>query len=107
MIITHAALSIGQPCVSRCTDTHICTNQVLAGHASAITVIYTICTLILVWKTNTIVRVSGCKSLKKPTCIHACATGDVTQTLRQSTPEFNLTTQSNTELWIDNRVVVG
>lgn len=49
LIQIHAALSTGQPCVSRCTDTYICTNQVLAGHASAVTVIYTICTLILVF----------------------------------------------------------
>lgn len=48
--LTHAAISAGLACVSRGTDAHVCTNQVLAGHTSAGTVIYTVFTLILVWR---------------------------------------------------------
>lgn len=47
--LTHAAISTGLARVSRGTDAHVCTNQVLAGHPSAGTVIYTVFTLILVW----------------------------------------------------------
>lgn len=47
-ILTNATISAGLPYVSRGTDAHVCTNQVLAGHASAGTVIYTVLTLILI-----------------------------------------------------------
>lgn len=50
--LTHATLSAGLACVSRGTDAHVCTNQVLTGHASVGTVIYAIFTLILVWKSK-------------------------------------------------------
>lgn len=49
LIQIHATVSAGLACVSRGTDAHVCTNQVLAGHASAGTVIYAIFTLILVF----------------------------------------------------------
>ena len=48
--LTHATVSTGLACVSRGTDAHVCTNEVLAGHAPTGTVIYTIFTLILVWR---------------------------------------------------------
>lgn len=59
--LTHAAISTGLACVSRGTDAHVCANQVLAGHASAGTVIYTVFTLILVWgaKGTLSLRVAG------------------------------------------------
>lgn len=50
--LTHATFSAGLACVSRGTDAHVCTNQVLTGHASDGTVIYTIFTLVLVWKSK-------------------------------------------------------
>lgn len=55
--LTHATASARLACVSRGADAHVCTNQVLAGHASTGTVIYTIFTLILVWRTNSIRKV--------------------------------------------------
>lgn len=66
--LTHTTVSAGLPSVSRGTDAHVCTNQVLAGHASAGTVIYTIFTLILVWKTNSILRVRACIRRNKHMC---------------------------------------
>lgn len=52
--LTHTTLSTGLPCISGGTDAHVCTDQVLAGHASAGTVVYTIFTLILIWNTNSV-----------------------------------------------------
>lgn len=48
-ILTHATLAAGLACVSGGTDAHVCTDQVLAGHTSAGTVIYSVFTLVLVW----------------------------------------------------------
>lgn len=69
--LTHATISTGLACVSGGTDTHVCTDQVLAGHTSAGTVIYTVFTLVLVWGsksimslTITVVKVRTC------TCAH-------------------------------------
>lgn len=63
--LTHAALSAGLARVSRGTDAHVCANEVLAGHASAGTVIYTVFTLILIWKTNSRLKVRRRTSMNK------------------------------------------
>lgn len=57
--LTHAAISAGLACVSRGADAHVCTNQVLAGHTSAGTVIDTVFTLILVWGAKGTLRIAG------------------------------------------------
>lgn len=51
--LTHAAFSVGFPCVAQRTDTHVCADEVLTSHATTGTVIYAVLTLVLVWNTET------------------------------------------------------
>lgn len=85
--LTHATVSAGLPCVTRGTDAHIGADQVFAGHASAGAVIYTVLTLILIWKTDTFLRVKTMQELENLcacTCIHAQDTG--TNSFYRSSP---------------------
>ena len=50
--LTNAALSVGFARVSRGTDAHKCSDEVLAGHAVAGTVVQAVFTLVLVWNTG-------------------------------------------------------
>lgn len=71
--LTHAAVSAGLASVSRGTDAHVRANEVLTGHASAGTIIKTVFTFILVWKTDSIVRIHKYKSTA---CVNAYMCND-------------------------------
>ena len=51
--LTDAALSVGFPHVSRGTDAHERSDEVLASHAVAGAVVQAVFTLVLVWNTGT------------------------------------------------------